>query len=293
MKGLCGTFPLAPPSLKQWRAGRGEGSAPNLGRSAEQGKAKGISPLLRGENEREVVINKFGDMKFDIITIFPELFESFQKEALISRAQKKKIVTIKTHNLRKWTNDNHQTVDGRPYGGGAGMVLLVEPIMKAVKSVKHNAKNAKQKTRVIVFSAKGKKFNQDMARKWAKLDQLIMICGRYEGIDERVTQYIADEEISIGDYILFGGEVPAMVVMEAVTRLLPNAVGKVESIEKESFKESDSEYIEHPHYTRPEKIIIDGKARVVPKVLLSGNHKLIEEWRKKESERMGKKRVQN
>ena len=229
-------------------------------------------------------------MKFDIVTIFPDIFDSFKKEALISRAQVKKIISINAHNLRDWTTDNHKTVDGRPYGGGAGMVMLVEPIMKAVKNVR--TKNSKLKTKTIVFSPKGKKFSQAMARKYSKLDQLIMICGRYEGIDERVSKYIADEEVSIGDYVLFGGEVPAMVVMEAVTRLLPGAVGKQASIENESFKELKGiekemmeKFLEYPHYTRPETIEIAGKNRVVPKVLLSGNHKKIEEWRQKNAKR--------
>src|SRR3989338_2435242 len=165
-------------------------------------------------------------MKFDIITIFPQLFESFTREALISRAQKpaqgrsasggKPIISIHVHNLRDWTHDNHKTVDGRPYGGGAGMVMMVEPIMKAVKKLR-----GKKKTKVVIFSPSGKRFDQATARRYAKLDQLILICCRYEGIDERVSQFIADAEISIGDYVLFGGEVPAMVVMEAVTRLLP------------------------------------------------------------------------
>jgi tRNA (guanine37-N1)-methyltransferase len=233
-------------------------------------------------------------MRFDIITIFPDLFENFKKEALISRAQVKKIIEINVHNLRNWTEDNHKTVDDRPYGGGVGMVMMVEPIAKAVKALRNfkfsilNFKNKTPKTKIIIFSAKGKKFDQAMARKYSKLDQLIMICGRYEGIDERVAKYIADDEISIGDYVLFGGEIPAMVVMEAVTRLLPGAVGKQASIEDESFKklkgiEKDmmEKYVEYPHFTRPEIIEIDGKKRVVPKVLLSGNHKDIEDWRKK------------
>jgi len=143
-------------------------------------------------------------------------------------------------------------------------------------------------TKIIVFSPKGKKFDQEMARKFSKLDQIIMICGRYEGIDERVAEYIADEEISIGDYVLFGREVPAMVVTEAVTRLISGAVGKQASIEDESFKkikgiEKDmmTRFLEYPHYTRPEVLKINGKVRRVPMVLLSGNHKKIEEWRKK------------
>ena len=235
-------------------------------------------------------------MKFDIITIFPNFFESFKNEALIARAQKKKLVAINIHDLRKWTTDNHKTVDDRPYGGGVGMVLKLEPIYKAVLNLKSKinppagGQKSKLRNRVIVFSPKGKKFNQQMARKWAKLDQLIMICGRYEGIDERVAKYIADEEVSIGDYVLFGGEVPAMVVMEAVTRLLPGAVGKQQSTEDESFKEVHgvaknqmSKFLEYPHYTRPEEIKINGRVRKVPKVLLSGNHKKVEEWRKKHS----------
>jgi len=228
-------------------------------------------------------------MKFDIITIFPQLFDSFKNEALISRAQVKKIISINTHNLRDWTTDNHKTVDDRPYGGGAGMVMMVEPIAKAVKALtKFKIKSEKRK--IILFSPKGRKFDQAMARKYSKLNQLIMICGRYEGIDERVAKYIADDEISIGDYVLFGGEIPAMVVMEAVTRLLPGAVGKQKSIEDESFKkvcgiekEMMERYLEYPHYTRPEEINIGGKKRMVPKVLLSGNHKKIEEWRRKNS----------
>jgi len=214
-------------------------------------------------------------MKFDIITIFPTFFDSFKSEALIARAIKKKIIKITPHNLRKYTSDNHQSVDGRPYGGGAGMVMLVEPIMKAVKKIRKP-----KKSRVILFSAKGKKFTQATAKKWSKLDQLVFICGRYEGIDDRVAEHIADEEISIGDYVLFGGEVPAMVVMEAVTRNIPGAVGKEESVLNESFVGG---LLEHPHYTRPEAIKINGKNRKVPKVLLSGNHKLINEWRKANS----------
>ena len=217
-------------------------------------------------------------MKFEIITIFPDFFQSFTRNALLARAIKKKIIKITAHNLRKFTRDHHQTVDGRPYGGGAGMVMLVEPIGKAVKALTRTGRG--RKTRVILFSAKGKKLTQAKARAWSKLDQLIFICGRYEGIDERVAQHIADEEVSIGDYVLFGGEVPAMVVMEAVSRLLPGAVGKSESVQNESFSQG---ILEHPHYTRPEALKIKGKMRRVPKVLLSGNHKLISEWRKKNS----------
>ena len=242
-------------------------------------------------------------MKFDIITIFPKFFESFKTEALISRAQKKELVDINVHNLRDYADDARGTVDDRPYGGGAGMVLMFAPIYKAVQKIKSksrvskdatrhdSAESKKSKVKVIVFNPKGKKFTQEMARNWAKLDNLIMICGRYEGIDERVMTEIADEEISIGDYVLFGGEVPAMVVMEAVTKLLPGAIGKQESLKDESFNEAGkmgqeqlTKFIEYPHYTRPEVITVKRKKLKVPDVLLSGDHKKIEEWRRAQSQ---------
>jgi len=231
-------------------------------------------------------------MKFDIITIFPNLFTNFLNESLLARAQKKKLIKINLHNLRKWTTDNHKTVDGRPYGGGAGMVLKIEPIFKAVQSLKPpNSKsktlNPKQKTRVILLSAKGKTFDQKKAQQLTKYDQIIFICGRYEGVDERVAKYVADEEISIGNYVLFGGEVPTMVIIEAISRLIPGVVAKEESVKNESFTKKTIK--EHPHYTRPEVFVFKeksfGKLRTkklrVPPVLLSGNHKKIGEWRKK------------
>jgi tRNA (guanine37-N1)-methyltransferase len=213
-------------------------------------------------------------MKFDIITIFPKLFDGFLSEALLARAQKRGLLKITAHNLRKWTDDKHNTVDDRPFGGGPGMVMKVEPIFKAVKSLKAKA----SKARVILFSPRGKKFDQKMAKRLTKYDQLIMICGRYEGVDERVAEYIADEVISIGDYVLSGGEVPAMVVIEAVSRLIPGVIGKKESAEK----------FDHAQYTRPENFQLKSKIKnqkskiwKVPKVLLSGDHKKIAEWRKK------------
>ena len=226
-------------------------------------------------------------MKFDVITIFPEIFKSFLETSLISRALKKRIIFVKTHNLRRWTKDNHKTVDGRPYGGGAGMVMMVEPIMRAVADLK---KTGSKKSRVILFSAKGKRFTQDDARRLSKYKQLIFICGRYEGIDERVADHIADEEISIGDYVLFGGEIPAMVIIEAVSRLIPGTIAKEMSVEEESFKEIKGiakkqlkQFIEYPHYTRPEMVKIKGRGRKVPKVLLSGDHKRIDSWRNRNS----------
>ncbi|MBI4158257.1 MAG: tRNA (guanosine(37)-N1)-methyltransferase TrmD [Candidatus Yanofskybacteria bacterium] len=232
-------------------------------------------------------------MKFDIITIFPNLFTNFFNESLLARAQKKGLIKIKTHNLRKWTKDKHKTVDDRPYGGGAGMVLKIEPVYDAVQSLKpSNSKlktlNSKQKTRTILLSAKGKTFTQKDARRLAKYDQIILICGRYEGVDERVAKHVADEEISIGDYVLFGGEVASMVIIEAVSRLISGVVAKEESVKNESFSDKEAKTKEYPQYTRPEAIklkVKSGKLKVLrtPEVLLSGDHKKIEEWRRKHS----------
>lgn len=217
-------------------------------------------------------------MQFDIITIFPEIFDSYFKESILKRAQEKKLIKIRVHNLRKWAKDRHQTVDDRPYGGGIGMVLKIEPIYRAVQSLKLKTKNLKLKT--ILFTPRGKKFNQRIAHKFSKLDRLIMICGRYEGVDERVAKYIANIELSIGNYDLMGGELPAMVVIETVARLIPGVLGKPQLLKERITKEKG--FIEYPQYTRPE--VFPPKKRVhwqVPKVLLSGNHKKIEEWRKK------------
>jgi tRNA (guanine37-N1)-methyltransferase len=211
-------------------------------------------------------------MKFDIITIFPHIFDSYFNESILKRAQKNGIIKIKTHNLRDYTTDKHKTVDDTPCGGGAGMVLKVEPIYKAVKAIKKE-----KKTRVILFSAKGKKFTQKDARRLAKYNRLIFICGRYEGVDERVAKYIVDEEISIGNFVLTGGEIPAMVVLDSITRLLPNVLGNDQSILHESHSEEG--YLEHAQYTKPEEF----EGWKVPKILLSGNHKEIEKWRKKHS----------
>ncbi|MBI2098393.1 MAG: tRNA (guanosine(37)-N1)-methyltransferase TrmD [Candidatus Wildermuthbacteria bacterium] len=227
-------------------------------------------------------------MKFDIITIFPQIFDSYFAESLLKRAQEKKLLEIRVHNLRDWTEDSHKTVDDSPFGGGLGMVMKIEPIYKAVIGLKSQGSNSKAqanpkfpnlKQRVILFTPRGKKFTQRKAHEYAKLDQLIMICGRYEGVDERVGKYIADEQLSIGDYDLMGGELPAMIVVETVSRLIPGVIGKEEFL-KEHIK--DGGFIEYPQYTRPE-VFVDAKRkkRTVPQVLLSGNHKKIEEWRQR------------
>jgi tRNA (guanine37-N1)-methyltransferase len=217
-------------------------------------------------------------MRFDVISIFPHLFDSLLKESFIKKAQEKGLIKIRIHNLRDWAKDRHKTVDDRPYGGGLGMVLKVEPIYKAIKKIKLKAKS--QKPKVILFTPRGKKFNQNLAYSLRQLNQLILICGRYEGVDERVAKYITDLELSIGDYDLMGGELPAMVVIEAVSRLIPGVLGKPELLKERITKEKG--FIEYPQYTRPE--IFEPKKGVkwrVPKALLSGHHKKIAEWRKK------------
>lgn len=213
-------------------------------------------------------------MKFEIITIFPEFFDSYLKESLIKKAQDRKLIEINVHNLRDWTTDKHQTVDDRPFGGGFGMVLRIEPIFKAVKQIKK-----RQKVKTILFTPRGKQFNQKIAYQLSKEDKIIMICGRYEGVDERAKK-IADMELSIGPYDLMGGEVPAMVVIESVSRLIPGVIGKKELLSERITKNKG--FIEYPQYTRPE--IFEPKKGIkwrVPNVLISGDHKKIEQWREK------------
>jgi len=213
-------------------------------------------------------------MKFDIITIFPNMFDSYLKESFVKRAQDKKLVKINIHNLRDWADDERKTVDDRPYGGGLGMVLKVEPLFKAIKSIK------KGNSRVVLFSPRGKQFNQKKAYQLSKYDNIIFICGRYEGIDERVNKKIADEVISIGEYDLMGGELPAMVVMETIMRTIPNVLGKPEFLKERMTKSGG--FIEYPEYTRPEVFEPKkGEKWKVPNVLLSGDHKKIQEWKDK------------
>ena len=223
---------------------------------------------------------------FHIVTIFPKIFDSYFNEAIIKRALKNNLIDIKIHNLRDWTTDKHKTVDDSPFGGGAGMVMKVEPIFKALKKIKQ--KNSK----TILLSAKGKIWNQRLAKAHAKLDNIILICGRYEGVDERVKKFI-NEEISVGDYVLTGGEIGAMAIIDSITRLLPGALGNADSVKNESH--AIPGILEHPHYTRPEVFsyspLIKGVGGIkgdlkklrVPKVLLSGDHKKIAEWRGKHS----------
>ena len=208
-------------------------------------------------------------MQFDILTIFPDIFDSYINESILKRAQKKRLIKIKTHNLRNVVHDRHRTVDDRSFSGGPGMLLKIEPIYKTLKKIKRT-----KKAKVILLDPAGKQFSQPLAQKFSKLDQLIFICGRYEGIDARIDKFI-DEKISTGPYVLSGGEIPALTIIEAVARLIPGVVGKQESLSEETH--STQNYIEYPQYTRPEVFSYKEKGRIkklgVPKILLSGNHK--------------------
>lgn len=224
-------------------------------------------------------LDKIQVMKIDILTLFPKMFKGPFDESIIKRAQKKGLASIKIHNLRKWAKDKYKTVDERPFGGGAGMVLMIEPIDNALKELR------KKESRVILLTPQGRVFNQKMAQKLSKEKHLIFICGRYEGVDERIRENLVDEEISIGDYVLTGGELPTMVAVDALVRLIPGVLKKPEAIKNESF--SLESPLECPQYTRPANF----KGWKVPEVLLSGDHKKIAEWRKKKSlERTKKKR---
>lgn len=227
-------------------------------------------------------------MRFDIITIFPQIFDSYLNESILGRAQKEKAIVVQAHNIRDFAKDKHGTVDDKPYGGGAGMILMAEPILKTVeKTLKATKKIPQNKRKIVVLSAKGKQFNQRLAYQWAKkYEQIVLIAGRYEGIDERVKAILKAEEISIGPYVLTDGDIAAMVVISAVTRLLPGVI-KWESLEEESHfnllaKEESAlgnTGLEYPHYTRPEILSWRGKKHRVPNVLLSGDHKKIAAWR--------------
>ncbi len=208
--------------------------------------------------------------RFDVLTIFPEMIGSYASESILGRAQKAGKIEIKAHNLRDWATDKHKKTDDSPYGGGPGMVMKVEPFDGALEALKEK----EGKIRVIVTSASGKKFTQKDAKRLAKYDQLIFLCGRYEGIDARVEQHLADEALSIGDYVLTGGELPALVMIDAIARNVPGVLGDRDSLKEESHGEEGE--LEYPQYTKPE----DYKGWKVPDVLLSGNHAEIEKWRK-------------
>jgi tRNA (guanine37-N1)-methyltransferase len=206
-------------------------------------------------------------VRIDVFTIFPGIFESPLRESLLGKAIQAGIVDVRVHDIRDFTTDKHRQVDDESYGGGPGMVMKPEPFFAAVESLGEGPK------RVILLSPAGRRLDQSLVRELAKEPWLVLISGRYEGVDERVVEGLPAEEISIGDYVLSGGEIPALVVLEAVTRLVPGVVGKEESLERESFEEAA---LDHPHYTRPSEF----RGMGVPEVLLSGNHAEVERWRR-------------
>jgi len=204
-------------------------------------------------------------MIIDVLTLFPGMFASVIGESILKRAQAKGLAEIRIHNLRDWTSDNHRTADDKPFGGGAGMVMKIEPVWRALKELKN-------KSQVILLTPQGKKLDQRLIKRLARKKRLILICGHYEGVDERI-RALADEEISIGDYILTCGELPAMVLIDSIVRLIPGVLGGGDSTKFESF---ESGILEYPQYTRPAEF----RRMKVPPVLLSGDHKNIEAWRK-------------
>jgi tRNA (guanine37-N1)-methyltransferase len=205
-------------------------------------------------------------MKVDVLTLFPAMFAGPLDESIVQRARKNGALELAIHNLRDYTHDRHKTVDDRPFGGGPGMLLKPEPIFEAVESL------AREKTRVILLSPAGRKFNQAIARELVQHEHLLFVCGSYEGFDERIREHLADDELSIGDYVLTNGALPAMVIIDAVTRLIPGVLGDDESSHDESFSHG---LLEYPHYTRPAEF----RGMKVPDVLLSGNHAEIAKWR--------------
>jgi tRNA (guanine37-N1)-methyltransferase len=236
-------------------------------------------------------------MRFDIITLFPEMLEPL-KMSIIGRVAKKGVIEIVAHNLRQWGFDRHGNVDDSPYGGGPGMVMRVDVADRAIKDIESRV--ASHESRIILPTADGKLFTQADAERLAKYDRLIFLCPHYEGVDERIRNFV-DEELSIGDYVVTGGELPAMVMIDAIARLIPGALGKDESIQEESFSEvnitpdlgrtynlphTTYRLLEYPHYTRPEVY----KGKRVPKVLLSGHHGAVAKWRKEQALKRTRKR---
>ena len=210
-------------------------------------------------------------MKFDIITLFPEMFSAIKEEGVIARAMKKSLISINTWQLRDFSSNNYRNVDEKPYGGGAGMVIQVKPIRDCISKIKQSSPN----TKVIYLSPQGKKLDQNLVEELATFESITMLCGRYEGIDERIIENDIDFEISIGDYVISGGELAAMVVIDAISRRLPGVLGNEVSL-KDSFTDK---LLDHPNYTRPE--VIDGQT--VPEVLMSGNQAKIDAWRLEQS----------
>ena len=215
-------------------------------------------------------------MRIDVLTLFPAMFAGPLDESIIMRARKAGLLDLKIHQLRDWTHDRHKTVDDRPFGGGPGMLMKPEPLFEAVESLR------REKTMVILLSPAGRKFSQAIARELAEQKDLLLVTGHYEGFDERVRETLADDELSIGDYVLTNGALPAMVVIDAVTRLLPGVLGDDESSRDESFSHG---LLEYPQYTRPAEF----RGQKVPDILVSGNHAEIEKWRREQAKTRTKK----
>jgi tRNA (guanine37-N1)-methyltransferase len=237
-------------------------------------------------------------MRFDAVTIFPEFFAGPLDYGIVRRAREARLIETRVHDLREFTHDRHRTVDDRPFGGGEGMVMKPEPFFEAVESLLGSGSaRAPGGTEIVLLSAAGKLFRQETARRFAKLERIVLLCGRYEGVDERVAEHLATEELSIGDFVLSGGELPAAMILDAVTRLIPGALGNEDSAVNESFGElegnvkestcpaaSDSHaknrgILDFPHYTRPQNF----RGWEVPEVLIGGNHEEIRLWRRKKA----------
>ena len=218
-------------------------------------------------------------MKIDVLTLFPAMFAGPLDESIVQRARSNGALQLAIHNLRDYTHDRHKTVDDRPFGGGPGMLFKPEPVFEAVEAL------AGESARVILMSPAGRKFDQAIARELAGQEHLLLVCGSYEGFDERIREHLADDELSIGDYVLTNGALPAMVIIDAVTRLLPGVLGDDESSRDESFS-ADAGGLEYPHYTRPAEF----RGLKVPEVLLSGNHAEIAKWRAEQARQRTKER---
>ena len=214
-------------------------------------------------------------LRFDVLTIFPGMFASLTDFSLIRKAREKGILRVDVHDIREHAEDRHRMTDDYPYGGGGGMVMKIEPVAKALQAVLSEDESGERPV-VVLLTPQGETFNQRMAEELARFSRIVLICGHYEGVDERIREHLADREISIGDYVLTGGELPAMVVIDAVSRLIPEFLGNRESARQDSFS---SGLLEYPQYTRPRSF----RGWEVPEVLLSGNHREIESWRKAES----------
>ena len=214
-------------------------------------------------------------MHFDILTIFPDIFNSYFQESIIKRAQEEKIISIKTHDIRKYSKDKHKRVDDVPFGGGAGMLMTAQPLYDAITNLKKNNKGP-----VIFLTPQGKVWTQSKAEQFSKkYDEVIILCGRYEGIDQRIRDSLVDIEISIGKYVLTGGEIGAMALVDSISRLIPNVIGKEESHLEDSFSKKLNRKKEYPQYTRPAEF----NGMKVPDILLSGHHKKIQDWKEKNS----------